>query len=697
MKKVKYLAAIIKTSDLQRISIITFLLLFFNPWIGSSQVDSTKTESLPEIFIKSSRIIEIKQQLPLAITSLEFKETKDVLQQLSFNEYISSVSGLMALNANNFSQDLRVSIRGFGARSAFGIRGVKLIVDGIPETTPDGQGQIDNLNLASIERIEIIKGPSSTLYGNASGGIINVFTQNTFENSYIKGGLTFGSYNLQRYQVSAGIRLKKTRFILQETNTTTNGYRQQSGFKSNNLNLRMLHDISDKTKFNIQLNYTDSPYAEDAGGLTLDELLEDRTQARGRNIDFKTEESISQFKLGSSINHKWSNNSINAYGFYSKRNFYGLLPFENGGIVDLGRHYYGIGSNYSLKHIKEKFQNTFQIGFDLAQQTDDRKRFNNLNGNQGEKVLDQKEKFGTIGFYALNHLKVNKFLIRFGVRYDTNKIEAKDMFLDDGNQSGEVNLNAFNPSLGLSYAINKNQSVYTNYSTSFETPVLSELSAVESNEGGFNMSLEPQRARNLEFGYKAKSKVFSFDIALFYISTKDDITSYEIDMFPGRTFYRNAGKTKRKGLEFSGSISINENLLMNATYSFSDFKYDTYTTTNGNFDDNQLPGIPKHMAALSWLFNNNKGLKIRLSNQYIGNLYANDSNTTNVKGYIKTDLNIGYSKPLKNLTLSPFLGINNLFNSEYNDNIRINAFGNRFYEPAPKFNIYGGLRLLQNL
>ena len=341
--------------------------------------------------------------------------------------------------------------------------------------------------------------------------------------------------------------------------------------------------------------------------------------------------------------------------------------------------------------------NTIQIGFDLAQQIDDRKRFNNLNGNQGEKALDQKEQFGTIGFYALNHLKVNKFLLRFGIRYDINKIEAKDALLENGNQSGEINLNALNPSLGLSYTINKNQSVYANYSTSFETPVLSELSAVESDEGGFNMSLEPQKAQNFEVGYKVKKKTVSAELVLFYITTKDDITSYEIDMFPGRTFYRNAGKTKRKGLEFSGSITINQNLLMNATYSFSDFKYDAYTTTNGNFDDNQLPGIPKHMAALSWFYKNSNGLKIRLSNQYIGDFYAEDSNMTNIKGYIKTDLNIGYDNLLGRLKLSPFIGINNLFNTEYNDNIRINAFGNRFYEPAPKINVFGGLRLQQNL
>jgi iron complex outermembrane receptor protein len=685
----------IKTSSLRCVPVVVVIICFINSWQGNSQADSTKTQKLPEIVVQSSRVTESKKQLPLAATIVNVEKTKDVSQQLSFNEYISSVSGLMALNANNFSQDLRVSIRGFGARSAFGIRGVKIIVDGIPETTPDGQGQIDNLNLASISSIEVVKGPSSTLYGNASGGVINVITKSSFEEGFVKAGTTFGNYNFQRYQLSAGFLMNKTRIIIHETNTITNGYREQSGFKSSNLNLKLLHDFSDKTKFNFQFNYTDSPYAEDAGGLTLDELNENRRQARARNVDYKTEEAISHLKFGTSVNHKWSNKTINIYGFYANRNFFGLLPFENGGIIDLGRNYFGIGSSFNIKNTYKNAQNTFQIGFDLANQSDDRNRFRNITGNQGGKTLSQKEQFKSVGFYALNHFKFDKFLVRTGIRYNINKIEVVDQFLDDGDQSGKTNLDAFNPSLGLSYEVNKNQFVYTSFSTSFETPVLSELSAVESNEGGFNTSLKPQKAKNFEIGYKIENKTFSAEVALFHITTKDDITSYEIDLFPGRTFFRNAGKTKRNGFELSSAINFTPKLSVNATYSYSNFKYDEYNTTSGNFDDRQLPGIPKHMASLTWLYNN-KGLKIRINNQYVGELYANDNNMTKVEGYLRTDFNIGYDKRLKNLILSPFIGLNNLFNTKYNDNIRINAFGSRFYEPAPKFNIYGGLRLEQN-
>jgi iron complex outermembrane receptor protein len=673
------------------------VLLFLICSSTFAQEKIIKTDTLPTVLVTSSRILESKKKIPLSISAIELENRKNISQQLSLNDYINTIPGLFALNANNFSQDLRVSIRGFGARSAFGIRGVKIIVDGIPETTPDGQGQIDNLDIGSIDRIEIIRGPSSSLYGNASGGVINVFTQNAFKEDYVKVGLTFGSYELQNYQISTGFRLKKTRFIVHKTNTLTNGYREQIGFKSSNLNLRMLHDISDNTKLNLQFNYTDSPYAEDAGGLTLEELVDDRTQARGRNLDFKTEESINQFKLGTSFNHKWSNNTINAYGFFSNRNFYGLLPFENGGIVDLERNYYGIGSSFNVKQEKEKFQNTFQIGFDLAQQIDDRKRFNNLNGDQGDIVLDQEEQFSNIGFYALNHLKVNKFLVRVGVRYDINNIEAIDELLINGNQSGDINLNAFNPSIGLSYMLKKNHSVYTNFSTSFETPVLSELSASESGNGGFNTSLEPQKAQSFEVGYKLDNNNLNAELALFYIKTMDDIISYELEMFPGRAFYRNAGKTIRKGLELSGTIKINTNFNFKLNYSYSDFIFETYSTNSSDFDGNELPGIPKHMGSITLLYYNKNGINVRFVNQFVGQLFVNDLNSIKDQGYLKTDLNIGYAQNFNNLQLTPFVGINNLFNVAYNDNIRINAFGGRYYEPAPKLNVFAGIRLMHKL
>ena len=554
-----------------------------------AQEKTIKIDTLPTILVTSSRILESKKRIPLTISAIELENRKDISQQLSLNDYINTIPGLLALNANNFSQDLRVSIRGFGARSAFGIRGIKIIVDGIPETTPDGQGQIDNLNIGSIDRIEIIRGPASSLYGNASGGVINILTKDQFETSFVKSGLTYGSYGFQQYQVNSGFIFGNTNVLIQETNTTSNGYRVMSGFKSNNLNFKIGHAFSNNSKLNVQINHSDSPFAGDSGGLTLEEIEQDRQQVRERNLDFKTEESIEQFKIGTNFNHKWASSIFNTYGFISWRDFLGKLPFENGGIVDLNRQYYGFGTSYSYKTKINKIQNTFQVGFDLAKQNDKRKRYDNFYGEQGAKSLDQLESFTSFGIYALNHLKFDKVLLNFGLRFDQNRIKASDHFLIDGNQSGTINLHTLNPSIGLSYQLHRDHFLYSNFSTSFETPVMSELSANVIDEGGFNESLNAQKARNFEIGYKLENEYLNAELALFHIVTKDDIISYELEMFPGRTFYRNAGKTIRNGLELSTAIKINSNFNFTINYSYSDFIFDTYSISSNGFDGNELP------------------------------------------------------------------------------------------------------------
>ncbi|MBT8309697.1 MAG: TonB-dependent receptor, partial [Flavobacteriaceae bacterium] len=529
--------------------------------------------SIDSVIITATRLQESQLAIPLSTTKLNFSETQFIRQQLSFQEYLNEVPGLFSLNANNYSQDLRISLRGFGSRSAFGIRGIKLLVDGIPETTPDGQGQLDNLNLGIIEDIEVIRGPSATLYGNASGGIISIRTMNTVKKPFFEGDISIGNYGFQKYQILHGFRRNNTSFILQGNYTNTDGYRDQSGFSNYNFDAKMAHRFSENSKLNLLLNYTNSPYAEDAGGLTLDELNANRRQARQRNVDFKTEESVEQLKIGSSYELNIDQKSnFSTYGFFASRNFNGKLPFEFGGVIDLQRNYFGNGSSFEFK----TGENRLQVGYDWAIQNDNRKRFRNLNGEQGNMTLDQLEQFSNLGIYLLDHWTLDKLLIRVGVRYDINKLEAVDDFLNNGDASGEIKLNAFNPSVGVTYRLNSKQSLFTGFSTSFETPTLSELSADPTGTGGFNEELEAQKARNFELGIKSKNENQSFEAVVFYIKTDDDLVPYELAQFPDRTFYRNAGSTKRKGLELSYINDLGNNLRLSAGYTYSHFRYDSY-------------------------------------------------------------------------------------------------------------------------
>jgi len=231
---------------------------------------NTPTQEIDTVYIKTARITTSVDKLPAAVSVYQATKNDATRQQLSLQEYTQQTPGLFAQNANNFAQDLRISIRGFGARAAFGIRGIKLIVDGIPETTPDGQGQLDNLNLGIIDRIEVLKGPSSSLYGNASGGVISIQTVNDVEQPFSKWKATVGSYGFQNYQATAGIKSGNSSYIFHGNYVTSDGYRDQSGFQQYNFNVNANFKLSEKLNLKAIANYSDSPQADDPGGLNID-------------------------------------------------------------------------------------------------------------------------------------------------------------------------------------------------------------------------------------------------------------------------------------------------------------------------------------------------------------------------------------------------------------------------------------------
>lgn len=672
---------------------LTFFLIINHALVG--QTDTLLLLDIDKVVVKATRLEGRAIRLPLSVTTLSFENSQDSRQQLSFNEYLMNVPGLFALNANNFAQDLRVSIRGFGARAAFGIRGVKILVDGIPETTPDGQGQIDNLNLGNIENIEVIRGPTSSLYGNASGGVISINTMKKIDRNFIQGGLTLGSYNMQKYQLTIGFKLKNTDLLLLVNRLTSDGFRERSAFESTNFNARIIHHFSEKSNLNINFNYANSPKAQDAGGLKLEDVKEDREQARGRNVDFKTGEAIDQFRGALSYEYKRNNSqTFKTYGFYSTRNFYGKLPFEFGGIINLKRNYVGHGSSYQLNQKWSKGVNEIQFGYELALQNDARMRFRNLMGTQGDITLDQNEIFANAGIYLMDHFAIGKWHINTGLRYDWNELEVDDNLINNGDDSGSIKLKTLNPSVGISYVLGLNQSVYLNFSTSFETPSLSELSADPMGNAGFNTDLEAQKSKNYELGWKGSLKNnASFGLAVFHIDTENDLVPFELEAFPDRTFFQNAGSTTRDGFELEMAYPFLSYWSVNATYTFSDFKYKEYVRVDKDFGGKQLPGIPKNMASVVLQYAPENGLYFQLNGRHNGSLYANNSNEAEVDDYLLVNTNIAYNIQLEKFSLKPFFGVNNLFDTEYNDNIRINGFGSRFYEPAPGINFYAGVKV----
>ena len=659
----------------------------FSQIIDTTQI---KVLDLKEVIVNSSKIPSRLADIPLSVNVLDTALNVNILQQNSLKEYINRIPGVFTLNANNFAQDLRISIRGFGARSAFGIRGIKLIVDGIPETTPDGQGQLDNLNLGIIETVEVIRGPSASLYGNASGGVIKINSISNFENNFVNLKSTYGSYGMQNYQGSFGLKRLNSEALVHLNKISSNGYRDRSGIEQTNFLSRLRFNTKSIGVFSGSLSYTDSPYAGDPGGLTDQERSNNRSQARGRNIDYDTYESINHFK--SSLQWELKNSekiSWNASTFYSKRNFYGKLPFEFGGIVDLDRDFWGGNFNFKLSSINEKVSNTLLLGLDLGFQKDRRKRFKNIKGVQGEITLNQIESFENRSFYLIDHLKYKNALITIGLRWDNNTLAT------DKTDYG-IELYKLNPSIGINMSVSKNKNIWVSFSSSFETPTLSELSSNPYGDSGLNPQLIAQKALNFEFGYRSKMKNKYFEMVAFYIPTDDEITPYEIEQFPGRTFYRNAGKTSRKGIEIIFNHNISKKINFDNSYTFSDFKFREFTSGGNNLNDNYLPGIPKNIFNSNISYKTENGLIFLTELIYNDKIYSSNNNDIFEKPYWLSNFKISKKINNKNLFWDIYFGLNNIFNTYYSDNIRLNAFGGRFFEPAPLRNFYLGLNLKVN-
>ena len=651
-------------------------IVFFTIGVQAQNQSALATITLSEVALQAPKTETPRNQLPFSLSVQSVDEFQKIYQQLSLQEYLVAVPGLFTQNANNYAQDLRISLRGFGARAAFGIRGIKLIVDGIPETTPDGQGQLDNLPLGLLSSVEVLRGPSASLYGNASGGVLYLNTLDQLENETIQLQSRLGAYGFQSYQLNTSLKGEKTVALLHINRTKTDGFRQNSGFEQTLFNTKIKHRLSSKSTLQLQLNYTDSPRAEDAGGITLEDTEADWSQARQRNVAYDTYESVNQFKSGLRWQQDWGDQwNLDTYGFYTFRDFYGKLPFENGGIIDLTRNYYGFGSR--LNYIQDKHR--WQIGIETAQQADQRDRYLNLNGAQGSLSFSQLESFGSFGIYILDEVRWEKVLLRTSLRYDDLRLGADSVSEDQTYQ-------VLNPSVGLSYEVATQQRLFANFSSSFETPALSELSANPSGAEGLNLELEPARALNYELGWKGLWAKTRMEANVFFIESTNEILPYELEAFPGRSFYRNAGATQRWGVEVFGSYQW-EQWELQASMTQAQYRF----TENNTSEGNTLPGIPNSQFFLQLGYTSLQNWQFQLTGEHIGSLYADTANAVQIEAFQKVRLQGGKTIALGNLELNLFAGINNLFDVRYFDNIRLNAFGGRYYEPAPGRNAFFGL------
>ena len=603
-----------KTNKL--LSLIALLLLQTNLFAIQSD-----TLNLDEVMLKSALI----NQANPALTVSEISYDEYEIRPVNFQDAIDFSAGLWITNSENQAQDNRMAIRGFGARSAFGIRGLKIILDGVPLTTPDGQSQVDNIPFQLIENVEIMKSLSSTRYGNASGGVVSINTfSNLTDNYIVEAG--YGSYGYKNIKGTYSTNSEKSSTILNISQAESDGYRDHSSYLNKSLFFKHARKFQNMNlKFNLL--YFDSPYAFDPGGLNIESVEENRSQARDRNVLYNSQESIKQIQTGVVLDWDTKLGEVNSNVYYSNRDFVGLLPFTNGGYVELNRDFSGAEIS-----IKDKYQNfEWMVGTSIQDQKDDRKRFENNEGEKGAITLDQIESFRSYGAFALASYNKENYSIQSGVRFDLHEISLDDnVGIDQQYVEYSKSLKAFSPNVGFIYNLNKNDEVYLNYGKSYETPSLSELSA-NPNGVGFNGDLNPMNSSGFDLGFRNKSQNLSYSITAFYIKTKDEIVRYELEGFEGMNFYRNLGTSKRIGTEMEVSYNLGNSGVLNASYTQAKYEFKNQEVSG------DLPGIPKSNFALNWLYGY-KDFDLKLDLKYVNSLYADNNNEVKVPSYLLSNI-----------------------------------------------------------
>ena len=663
---------------------------------GSAATAASNHETREEVMVNATRVVKEAFNLPTAIGVVNQQQIQLAQQQLGLDESLTRIPGIFLQNRYNFAQDLRVSIRGSGARGSFGVRGVKIFVDGIPNTLPDGQGQFDSVDISSIGQIDVLRGPSSALYGNASGGVINITTEPAPEKPYLEARTAFGEYGYAKSQIKTAGKSGRWDYLLSASYMELDGYREQSHAENKNFNSRVRIQLDETSDLTTLINLFDSPVSDDPGGIDAAAVKADPRQARNLNVRFDAGEAIEQQKLGVRYRKSLSDESeIIARSYVLWRDFENSLPFFDGGIVQFDRTFFGGGLQYTNTTALLGRDNRITIGIDYDMQEDDRKRYNNNDGSRQALVFAQREEVTSLGVFVQNELALSDtFELTAGLRYDQITFDVEDKFITDGDDSGNRDLDSVSASLALLWRLVDEVNLYASLGTSFETPTTTEFA--NPLGGGFNQSLEPQEAMNYEIGAKGISATgrFNYDVALFSIKVEDELTPFELAQSPGRTFFENAGQSSRHGLELALGVELMQGLDAALAYTYSDFEFDRFSDANGaRFDGNQIPGIPKQLLHVSLTYLHQTGFFAEADTLFVGHFYANNANTAETKSYRSANLRLGWKFQLDGVELTPFVGVNNLTNEDYPSNVRINAFGGRYFEPAPGRNVYGGLSI----
>ncbi len=649
--------------------------------------DSTSTIQgieLPPIEVEAIRTNALtSQSVPLAVTALSRSDARRQLEPgLSMDEVLSELPGLFVSDRGNATLGERISIRGMGWRAAFGVRGVQILMDGIPLTMPDGQAVADIISPSMIQRAELIRGPASLFWGNGSGGVLYLSSADADLPRGARFRAMGGSDGLRQLNLETSAHIGQNRFQLYVSDDRRDGHRDYSNNRFTRAALNGKIPINDRSVLTLTSAFAYQD-AENPGSLTLEQVTEDPSMANARNVSTLAAKQSLQVQGGVTLLTDAGIGDFSATAYGLIRDLDNPLSFT---YIDLNRAAYGI--RLALQNNSDRF--SWGVGLDADFQDDDRQNLNNDGGNPGDEISLAQESVRNISLYGfLNAQITGPLYATAGLRNDQVRFSMDDRFLDNGDQSGDRTFSALSPAIGLSVQLD-HALIYANYRSSFETPTTTELVNRPDLDGGFNPDVDPQTVQGLELGIRGSLEAWNtrFDAAIYSMDVNDLLIPFQTEAGGDRTFYRNGGENRHQGFEISATTHPSSILTLQFTHTSGAFEF-----RSDDLDGNELPGLPDSRTYVRGLLDVSD-LWIQAVFEHVSSFYANDANTEINDAYAVLDLTIGHKGiNLPSLSFRPFFRVSNITDETYNSSVVVNAFGGRLYEPAAGRTFQVGLNI----
>jgi iron complex outermembrane receptor protein len=677
--------------------------------VGWSAVATAQSPPLADIVVTARRVASDTFDVPASVDRVDRDAIAAGRQQVNLSESVGGVPGLVARDRQNYAQDVQVSVRGFGARSTFGIRGVRVYVDGIPATLPDGQGQLTNIDLNSTDRIEVLRGPFSALYGNSSGGVIQAFTETGTGEPTLTVGATAGSYGLQKPSIKLEGGTDSLGYVASYSRFETDGYRDHSAAERSIGNLKLDWTLGEADKLSFIVNTLDLPKAQDPLGLTRAQY---DTNPRGVDpvaIQFNTRKTVDQTQAGVTYEHAFNDrNSMQVLVYSGTRDAVQyqaipvaaqLNPQHPGGVIDLSRDYDGFDVHWTSNFDMLTRPLTLVAGLTYDNLDELRRGYQNFVGPtlgvQGALRRNENNNAETHDAYAQASWSLSpKFTLDAGVRSVDFEFVSQDHYIvgANGNDSGATDYSATLPALGLLYAATDRVHLYLTAGRGFETPTLNELAYRPDGQPGLNLALQPAKSDNYELGAKLRLSTSSqVTAAVFETDTEHEIVTQT--NVGGRSTYQNAGSTRRRGTEISWTTSSGSNWHSQVAYTWLDAIYqDAFLTCTATpcaapnvliAAGNKIPGIPEETLYGLFSWTRLQHWRVDAEARYLTKVFVNDLNSDSAAAYSLASVSGQYQAKIGSWQLTAFARCDNLFDKQYAGSVIVNEGNSRFFEPAP--------------